>query len=1065
MKPPTGQHEILPVHLPALLAVLLGLASVAAWYALHVLRRRTASRAVKGLLFAASVAVGFVALLTGLDVAQRELTLATNWPMWPLALGGAALVEILLSLYALEKRIVSPRVGATLAALRIALALLVIGMLAQPVRSTESSRSLRRYVAVLVDISASMQVPDDQMTRAEKVRLAELIAPDAPPRPYHLEPVATRLRRVREKLAGHIDWAASLREASPEARLKQLQGRYDTAAEALEELKETVDAQHEVLAKPFQSGALKPDSRVLIVINNVGKLLRQGIGQRITDAIALLGRGNLPKLATDPQPLLDLLRGASAAITGLEPKLHDVGDALDEAFYASLPTAQREAVDVIAAKTRAAIVRDLLGGKLRRPGTTEAGPSLLEQLADEYGVRLYTFATEAVEVDLERGLDAEALPANGQGQKPREDQQRTDLARALEKVITEMPAERLAGILLLTDGRHNATRTVEPLARRIGLLQVPICSIVFGGGARPATDAAVVALDAPDTIYAKDKVYLNADLKLDGMAGKTVRVTLYDGDDPVTTEEIEVQADSLRTRVQLADEPGETGDHHYRVKVEDVAGEVLSTNNELPLSVRVTDDQTRFLIIEGRPRWEFRYLKNLFASRDRTVKIQYVLLHPDTIPGQPPRPKVHASAARAKQECEATAPPENEAEWMKFDVIFLGDVGPSVLRDDDLAAIKKFVTERAGTLIVIAGPRHMPHAYPDTPLADMLPVSFHGLDGGETHLAPAEKTFHIALTAEGRDHVITRLQVDPQENLATWNSFPELFWRHPMPRAKEGATVLAYALPPTPPEFLTPTRAHEIPDEDTIRQRRQFVRDNALVSLQKVALGQVLFLSFDRTWRLRYRVGDTHHHKFWGQVLRWATADKLPAGTTYVKVGSDRPRYPADANVRVRAKITQTDYTPVVSDDVHARIFDGDQLVLKKKMTYVANSLGMFRADLGQLAPGKYRFELDAPEAKQILAGENADKAETKFSVIKTIPDEEIELSADRGLLEKLANLTGGLVAVPPRALDTVAAFGPGTLRRSEPRQWSLWDSWPLLILVVLIAGAEWLLRKRARLP
>ena len=1069
MNVPLGQHKILPFHLSAPVMCLLAVVLVAAWVGVHWLKRRTAGRTGRLLLLPAGMAVGFVAILAVMAAMQNWLTFATNWWIWPLALVGAVMTELLLLLYELERRIVPPRLGLAVAALRVALALVVVGMLSQPVRSVEFSRSLQRYVAVLVDDSPSMQVPDKQMTAAERIRLAEVLLPEPPKRPWQLERAAQGLREAREELAPHTDWFASLREASPEARLKQLEGRRAAEREALDTIQKAIAGHMKDLMKPLDGSVQldKPSRAALVQLNDQ---LTTDVQNRLAQVGELLARDRLPGLARDPDPLLARLRQASAALVRLEPRVVLAGEALDQAFYASLPDAERARIDAVAARLRFAIARDLIHGAGDHRG-------LLEDLQGDYGVRLYTFASKPVEVDIEKGLHQPRRPSTatpvkteeGSAPAPAIESAGTNLAAALEKVLTEMPADRMAGIVVLSDGQHNAPDSVEPLARRIGLQQVPVCSIVFGGGAKPTTDAAIVALEAPETVYKKDKIYLNADLKLDGLAGRTVRVTLYDGDDPVDSEEVAVEADTLRTRVQLADEPDETGLHAYRVKVEDLEGEVLTTNNEHPLSVSVSDDQTRLLLIDGRPRWEFRYVKNLFASRDRTVKLQYVLLHPDEIPGQKPRPKVHASAARAKDEPEATAPPENEAEWMKFDVIVLGDVEPEVLRKEDLEAIRKFVHDRAGTLIVVAGPCHMPHAYANTPLADLLPVTFPATEGADSYMATPEETFRVALTPEGRQHVVTRLRVDTDENLETWASMPAFHWRHPVLNTKEGATVLAYALPPTPPDFFEPKREHEVPDEATLRKRQEFIRERALISTHNVALGRVMFLALDRTWRLRYRVGDTHHHRFWGQVLRWATADKLPAGTNLVKIGTDRPRYSTHDSVRVRVKMTDADYSPVVSTDVTAVVSvrspkGGERTVLRKKVTYVPNSLGIYTGDLGTLDGGSYRVRVESPDAKKLVRPEDEEKVVGEFFVEPTIPREQVELSANRGLLERMATLTNGRVDDPAQAGAILKALGPGTLTHREIRRWALWDSWPLLVVIIGLAAAEWLLRKRGRL-
>jgi len=1064
MTPPPVEHHMLAPNLSAPLVCLIAAGLVAAWVGAHFLKRRVALRWLKAFLYAVRIAVGFIAILAVMEAAQRVVLFATNWPVWPIALGGAVAVESLLSLYELERRVVPRRTGLALGALRLALALLVVAMLVQPVRSLSWTRRVERSVVVLVDNSASMHVPDKQMTPAERIRLAETFSVEGARRPFRFEGVAKGLRKIREELSPHVDWLASLSEAKPTMRQKQLESRRASMHESLEALAEAVAEQADAAVEPLE-GELELDNRTRLVLTHLKETLTSEVRDRLAEAVKMTDEENLPKVARELDTLFESLRRASTVLVDVQPKLRALGETLDEAVYKSLPAEKRVKVDAVARMNRFELARDLLVyGTLANPGRRRAGAGLIARLQDEYDVKLYTFAANPAEAKIEQWMDDQSAPAGEEaaaGLPP--EQQQTNLAAALQKVMMEVPVEKLAGILLLSDGRHNAPARVEPLARRLGIQQVPLCSVVFGAGDKPTVDAAIVSLEAPETVYSKDQMYITAELRLDGLKGKTVKVTLYDGEEAVDSEEIEVEADSFRTRVQLADEPEDTGMHAYRVRIEDLEDEVLATNNERPLSVSVTDDQTRLLVIEGRPRWEFRYLKNLFASRDRTVRLQYVLLQPDLIPGQPPRPKVPASATRPQDEPEATTVPEDESEWMKFDVIVLGDVEPSALREEDLKALKKFVEDRAGTLIVIAGPRHMPHAYAETPLAEVLPVSFTAVE--EDYLEAAEESFRVCLTAEGRESVVTRLRVDSEENLATWDSVPDIHWRHPTVAATEAGTVLAYASPPTPPDFMTPKGPHEVPDEETLGLRHEFEREHALITVHHVALGRVMFLSFDHTWRLRYRVGDTYHHRLWGQVLRWATADKLPAGTNLVKVGTDRPRYPPHSKIRVRARIMRPDYSPLVSNDVIAKIYDGDQLVRRMKLDYVEGSLGMYEGELGELPGGNYRLELDSPAIEALLAAENAEKVSTEFSVETAAVAEQIELSADRGLLEQLASLTNGMVVDPARASEALDALGPGVLTHHERRQYSLWDSWPLLSIIVVVAAAEWLLRKRARLP
>jgi len=1057
-------HYVFPPSVPTVAVYLLAAFAIAAWVAAHWFKRRMATGLWRAAWFAARVVIGFLTMLAVAQALQRGLVLATNWPIWPIALVGALAVEIVLALYAMERRTVSRRMGLALAALRVALVALVIIMLTQPVRPWTLDKTIQRYVAVLLDNSASMYVPDTQLGASEKMRLAERFAGGSVTRPYHMDRVADQMDQIRSELAAQVDWLATLSSAKPDERRRQLEARRDALNKAMEGASKKVLALATDVGTPLDA-RFKLDERLRATAEDLAKRLTALATGRLKEAASLTSKENVRNLEPEHARLVQTISQSVSDLADLASRTVGLGQSLDEAFYAALPPETKARADSFASEKRISLARDILagaGGSGSSPASK--GPGLLAQLQKKYSVIMYNFAAKPVEVNLkewaaaskevEGSISPTALPA---------EQQQTDLAAALEKVMSEMADKQLSGIVLLSDGRHNGARSPEPLVRRLGSQQVPVSCIVLGGD-KPPLDAGIISVDAPETVATKDRMLVQAEVKLDGLAGKEVRVTLADGAKTVDTQTVRVPTDAYRTRVQLADEPSASGLHKYAVEVQKFEGEVLANNNQYPIAVSVTDERTKMLIIEGRPRWEFRYLKNLFESRDRTVRLQYVLLEPDRIESVPPPRKAEASVSRPIGEVEATALPKDEAEWMKFDVIVLGDVAPKYLKDEELKILRKFVTERAGTLVVIAGPQNMPHAYADTPLADLLPVTFK-MEAVPQVPSP-EKSFRLALTAEGLENVIMRQKTNPEENAAVWESIPEIYWRHPVLRTKEGATVLAYALPTSPPDFMPKkgAAASEKLTDQVLRQRRDFERQNPLIVYHSVSMGQVMFLAFDHTWRLRYRIGDTYHHRFWGQVLRWATAGKLPSGTDTVKLGTDRARYAPQAPVRVRAKIARKDFTPIVSDEVSVNVFDGDKLILTKKMKYIEHSPGLYNADLGELPGGAYRVELVAPAAKAVLEEDHVSSVSTEFTVDPSTPVEQAELVPDRGLLARMANLTGGAVAEPSRADRILESLGPPSQVEVERHEFVLWDSWPLLILMVMVATGEWLLRKKGGL-
>jgi hypothetical protein len=1057
-------HVVLPGGLPTLAVAGVFLCALTAWVGLRAVSRRLGgSRRTRAAMFLFRVVAAFACLLAGMQLSMRFVLLTSNWRPWMIALGGGLAVESLLGLYSFERLAAGRRAAVAIAGLRILAVLAVVTMLAQPVVCRELVEHLDRNVAVLIDTSASMNVRDAQRGGPEKLRLAELLLPSAPRRQMRFEQAGWAAGAIRARLVAEADDLAGLAEFDAGARRRQLDARRKGLFDELTAARKDANALDAMFRAALNS-AVKPEDRTAKALADARAQLSAGVIRRLDRALAITAPAAARQLARRYELLLEALRGATGELSKLSAEIEPLGRWYDQSFYDSLSQDERQAIDAVAGRSRLELAREVL--LAARPAGAGAGGAegLLDKLRDGYKVCLYEFAQRCAPTDesLVRA-EAEAPEASG----PLADRQVTDLAGAIAQVASEMSGRQLAGIVVLTDGRHNGPAPAEPLAARLGLARVPICPVLMAP-ARPPCDAAVLAVDAPQTVVKGDKLLVRAELKLDGLAGRTVEVALTDGPRKADSQAVRVPADaaSFRPRVLLADEPAGEGLRSYTVTIAPQDGEAFADNNNRPLTVNVTRRQIRLLIIDDRPRWEFRYLRNMFDGRDRGVALQHVLLHPDSVGDGPPRPAVYASAARPAGQAEATALPASADEWMKFDVIVLGDVPPGAMKPWQLDALKRFVTDRGAALVVVAGANFMPHAYARTPLEEILPVRFAA--SGKTVGGGLPAGFRIAPTPEGREHPVMFQKVQPQDNDAVWESMPPIYWRHPSLAAKEGATVLAYAEPLTRPDFLRTPTTGESDNEPLPRQRDAqrlaMQRENPLIVLHNVAAGRVMTLCFDSTWRMRYRAGDTYHHRFWGQVMRWATGDKLAGGTDHVQFGADRTRYEPDQAVRVRARIVRADLSPVLSQNVAVKLYRGQELVARRRMEYQPGSAGMYEATLGELPSGNYRVELEAPEAGPILAMDNASSASAEFAVDAVGPAEELELSADAALLGRLASLSGGVVLQPDEAGRLIDALGPPSLTRTQRRELRVWDSWAMLALIIAAVSAEWIIRKRTGL-
>lgn len=796
------------------------------------------------------------------------------------------------------------------------------------------------------------------------------------------------------------------------------------------------------------------------------------------------------------QTLAESVDGLETIRDGLRP----AGKAMDRAFYHSLDETARASIDRILQKPRDLLARNLL------LGSPDAGPEaeaetartgFLERLAATHPVKIYRL-TDTMESKTaaawRREMEADATPdpapaANatnnivssaGDAVLPPGESARfkdlaaaeraladrgrqTDLNAALSHVAHEIPSEQLEAVILISDARHNAGESPEEPAGRLGTRGIPVHPVVFGGSNAPL-DAAIVSVEAPDTILSDDRARFAVEVRLDGLTNRPVDIRLIHDTEIVDTQTLSPEYDGERQRVDLVHRPDRIGLTPYRIELDFDDREAVATNNVYRTSVNVSEDPAHLLLIEGRPTWEFRYLKNLFSGRDPWTRLQYVLLEPRRLPDEPQPEIVPASIARAvgeAAEIEATALPETMEEWLKFDVVILGDVAPDRLTDADWEALTTFVTQRGGTLIVLAGPYAMPHAYGPGPLRELLPV--HPLQTDRALMRGPEREFHLRLTADGDASPMMRLAADTAENREIWAGMPPIYWRQTMVRIRDGATVLAYAAPPELPEFMN----HAATDPRTAERQRDFEYRHALITHHHAGLGNVLFLGFNHTWRLRYRTGDTFHHRFWGQIMRWATAYKMPFGTEHIRLGTGQARYPPGEPVRIRARLLQQDHTPWIADEVFAVIRHGPDLVMRREMHYLEGSPGIYETEIDALEPGTYRVSLDAPAPENLMTAFHAKIEQTppEFAIVEEIGPEWLDLTPDRGLAGRLATLTGGTLTEPHAIHGLLDTLGPGRMERIEHEQWNLWNSWPMLGLLALLAGMEWFFRKRERLP
>ena len=949
---------------------------------------------------------------------ERSL-LFNNRVMIPFALALVPVMGfVIFHLYRTERRMIRRRVGAVLTVLRISLLIVVLMMLTEPIISITITEPRRGTLIVMVDNSRSMQIPDRGRPGFETLRIADVLG--GLPEGVHASTISLAEEDLA-RLLGQTETAAwRWNDFAEVMALGVLEGaeRNERLDETLADAKKLRGAVTALIGRLSDAGATQPPPPIDIA-RGVEKMRAQ-----LAEVNADIFDGIIREVASGEfraRLTVGRLRGvnqlftrAAAQMAQMLTQLRELAVEHDAVIARDGLKLTPESVKRINRATRLQLAGRVLAN--RRVG-------VIERLKENYKLRTYLFSRTTSEfaftVD-DNGLTAQfgppASPAEGLY---------TDLATNLQKAVSASEDEEIGGVVVVSDGRFNHGEDPLKVARMLGARGIGLYPVTVGSRV-PPRDIAVVKIASADVIHEKDPVEPRVLVKAAGFAGQPLTLSVREKGKVLAEEQFTVPKGGATAVVKLTFVPQGKGQHNYVVTVPVQSGEVFTGNNEKPFALSVLDRKLKVLLVDGGPRWEYRYLKNMFL-RDKRIGLTYLLLNPLT-----------TSKEEIKRALEAF--PHKREEMFVFDTIVIGDVNPEQLSPGDLANLEAFVNDRGGSLIVVAGREFMPSAYGRTPLGAAMPVVAAEDARRDAEELPKDG-FKLKLTGEARGSSVFRLSPDEKENTEIWAGLPKMMWYAPVKAVKPGAVVWAHAGGADGTEF------------DSVTD----VRKRAVILSHAYGLGRVFYVGTDGTWRWRYKVADKYHHQFWGQVILWATSGRLPVGTERVKLGTDKFEYLDDEDVVVRARVLSSDMLPIADAMVSASLVrkSDDGVAATTRLEYLAESGGHYEGKFPGVRPGSYAVKLTIPGMEGELAGVSAD-----VEVIEAPTREMVELSADAELMDELALRSGGRSFALHEIGRLPDVLKPLKWHHVHTREVPLWSHWLLLIVFCAIVTVEWVLRK-----
>ncbi|MBY0231726.1 MAG: hypothetical protein K2W96_20765 [Gemmataceae bacterium] len=639
-------------------------------------------------------------------------------------------------------------------------------------------------------------------------------------------------------------------------------------------------------------------------------------------------------------------------------------------------------------------LRRMSRAKLANAVLESSARPFLEKLADKFDVRYYSFSATASRLGVDpRSVKLPEPPPQGGGS--------TRIGDAIAAVQDDTAGSQLAGIILLSDGQHNAGRGPAEAARSAG---APLFAVPVGSKGR-LKDVAIVDVFATSQVTVQDTALVAVSVESHGFDGRTVKVELKDGPDLLDSKEI-VLRDAEQQQVELSFKAMKPGLRNLTVSVpvEKEEPDYLKANNSDSLFIRVSEERLKVLHLDGRPHWDFRFLKNNLR-RDHGIGGRK---------GTGPDIVLETEWRRGTEKARKEALALTLDQLAEYHTVIIGDVSSDLLTPDFVKLLAQAVREKGVGLIVQAGTSHMPHRHGDL-LHELLPVR---LKRGKAGQQPTGKPhYRMELAPEGMFNEATRFYDEPGRNATAWSNLPPYYWCAAVERPAPGATVLVHN--------PIPTAFGKMP----------------LIAHHHAGQGRVMFVGTDETFRWRQNVGERFFGRFWGQAIRFV-ARRDDAGGKKSRLEMRPARTTPGEPVEVELMTFTPAGAPIDLPSIRVPVMGGgksEPLDLKPD-TLVK---GRYTARFSPTAQGEYVARYTPDGSPSPL------EARTR---VTGAAEEMRQPNVDRlGLGQLAASTKGGrLVELPD--LESIADGLSGESRYTERNpEITVWDNWIVVALLVLL--------------
>jgi hypothetical protein len=307
----------------------------------------------------------------------------------------------------------------------------------------------------------------------------------------------------------------------------------------------------------------------------------------------------------------------------------------------------------------------------------------------------------------------------------------TRLFSALNATLADVPPDRVAGAMFITDGRvHDVPADTGALG-----FAAPVHALVTGTANE--RDRRVVLVAAPRFGIVGQSQTIAFRVEDEGVRPSPAAVKIS-RDGEVIDERVVAPGQQVNIPVPIP----HAGQNIVEIEAAPIEGELTPINNRAVVSIDGVRDKLRVLLVSGEPHAGERTWRNLLKSDANVDLVHFTILRPPEKQDGTPINELSLIAFPTRELFQQKI---NEFQLIIFDrYAKQGNVLPSIYFDN----IAKYV-RKGGAVLVAAGPDYAgPTSIWRTPLDDILPAQPTG------HVT--ENPYYARLTDLGRRHPVTR---------------------------------------------------------------------------------------------------------------------------------------------------------------------------------------------------------------------------------------------------------------------------------------------------------------------